>query len=56
MNNTSKSTYQYIDFKTGLIYDKEYNNIPIGILQKDDKNLFIIKKIDNEFIFFGKNV
>lgn len=56
MDNNNKSMYQYIDFNTGLIYDKEYNNIPIGILQRDDKHLFIIKKINDEFIFFSKNI
>ena len=46
----------YVDFNSGLVYDTEYNNIPIGILEKNERNVFktIPSKQENEFIFIMK--
>lgn len=51
-----KKIYGYVDFNSGLVYDTEYNNIPIGILEKNDRNVFktIPSKQENEFIFIMK--
>lgn len=48
----------FIDFDSGLIYDTEYNNIPIGILEKDEHNIYktIFSKQKNEYVFIAKNI
>lgn len=51
----NKTIHAYIDFNTGLVYDKHYNNIPIGILETDNKNLFKINKQQNDVLFIMKN-
>jgi hypothetical protein len=57
LDKNKKITYGYIDFNSGLIYDKEYNNIPIGILDRNEHNVFKTlpdKKNENEFVFIAK--
>ena len=54
LSEKKKIIYGYIDFDSGLIYDTEYHNIPVGILEKDENNVFKTIFSKNEYIFIMK--